>query len=94
MTIEVHVHLFSILTECLPATSRRGQATVSLPEGATVGALMAHLGIDTYLGYSPAAVIEEAGWQVSVAGRFGATADHVLHDGDTVLMMPHASGGD
>ncbi|MDD3825521.1 MAG: hypothetical protein PHY79_06065 [Anaerolineae bacterium] len=91
--MDIRVHLFSILQDCLPPGSKRGQATVTLPEGATVGDLMVHLGIDVYLGYSPQAVIEEAGWQVSVSGRFGATSDNVLHDGDTVLMMPHASGG-
>jgi len=91
--MEIRVHLFSILQDCLPPGSRRGQATVTLLEGATIGDLMVHLGIDAYLGYSAPAVIDEAGWQVSVSGRFGATADRVLHDGDTVLMMPHASGG-
>jgi len=91
--MEIRVHLFSILQDCLPAGARRGRATITLPEGATVGDLMVHLGIDAYLGYSPRAVIEEAGWQVSVSGRFGAKADQVLHDGDEVLIMPHASGG-
>ena len=91
--MEIRVHLFSILQDCLPAGSNRGQAAVSLPEGATVGDLIVHLGIDTYLGTSPAGVMDEAGWQVSVSGQFGATADRVLHDGDLVLMMPHASGG-
>lgn len=90
--MDIRVHLFSILQDCLPHGSKRGQATVTLPEGATVGDLMVQLGIDAYLGYSPRAVIDEAGWQVSVSGRFGATSDNVLHDGDTVLMMPHASG--
>jgi molybdopterin converting factor small subunit len=91
--MDVRVHLFSILRDCLPAEASRGQATVALPEGATVGDLIRHLGIDTYLGCSPAAVMDEAGWQVSISGRFGATADDVLHEGDTVLMLPHASGG-
>jgi molybdopterin converting factor small subunit len=91
--MDIRVHLFSILQECLPAGSSRGQATVALPEGATVADLIVHLGIDTYLGFSPAGVMAEAGWQVSVAGQFGATAERVLHDGDTVLMFPHTSGG-
>ena len=91
--MEIKVHLFSILRNCLPAGADRGRATITLPEGATIANLIVHLGIDRYLGFSPAGVIDEAGWQVSVAGQFGATADHVLQDGDTVLMMPHASGG-
>jgi molybdopterin converting factor small subunit len=92
--MEIRVHLFSILKDCLPAGANRGQATITLPEDATLGDLIVHLGIDKYLGFSPAGVIDQAGWQVSVSGQFGATADRVLHNGDTVLMMPHASGGD
>jgi len=91
--MEVRVHLFAELQDCLPAGAHRGQAAVVLPEGATVGDLIVHLGIDTVLGTSPAGVIEEAGWQVSVAGQFGATLDRVLHDGELVLMMPFAAGG-
>lgn len=91
--MEIRVHLFSILQDCLPAGARRGQATVRLAEGATLGDLIARLGIDSYLGTSPAGVIDQAGWQVSVAGQFGAGVDRVLHDGELVLMMPHAAGG-
>jgi molybdopterin converting factor small subunit len=91
--MEINVHLFSELRACLPPESSRGQATITMPEGARLADLIVHLGIDTYLGYSPAGVIEEAGWQVSISGQFGATVDRVLHDGDTVLMMPHVSGG-
>ena len=91
--MEIRVHLFSILRDVLPPEANRGQATITLPEGATLADLIVHLGIDTYLGFSPEGVIEEAGWQVNVAGKFGATADRVLNDGDTVLMMPHVSGG-
>lgn len=91
--MEIRVHLFSIVRDCLPAGASRGQATVTLPDGATVADLIVQLGIDTYLGFSPAEVIEQGGWQVSVGGAFGATADRVLHDGDSVLMMPHTSGG-
>lgn len=43
--MRVHVHLFSVLREHLLPEGQRGRATVTLPEGATVADLIAHLGI-------------------------------------------------
>ena len=91
--MKIQVQLLSILRGCLPAEANRGRVTVTMPEGATMGDLIVHLGIDTYLGYSPSDVLEKTGWQVIVSGQFGATVDQILHDGDTVLMMPLMAGG-
>lgn len=91
--MKIHVHLLEMLRACLPADANRGRAEISLPEGATLADLIVHLGIDTYLGYAPEAVLSQAGWQVSVSGQFETNLYRVLHDGDTVLMMPHVSGG-
>lgn len=91
--IKIRVHLFEILRACLPSGSDRGQAEITLPEGATLADLIVHLGIDRYLGCPPEAVLGEAGWQAMVSGQFEADTTRVLREGDTVLMMPHLSGG-
>jgi molybdopterin converting factor small subunit len=91
--MKVRVHLFEMLRACLPPDAHRGQAEITLPEGATLADLIVHLGIDAYLDCSPEDVIREAGWQVSVSGHFETDIRRVLRDGDTVLMMPHISGG-
>jgi len=60
-------------------------ATVELPEGATVGALL-----DVLRPQKPAPALQ--GIAVSVNAEYAAAA-HVLHEGDEVGLLPPVSGG-
>ncbi|RPI51433.1 MAG: molybdopterin synthase sulfur carrier subunit [Chloroflexi bacterium] len=91
--MEIKVHLFSILGDLLPAEARRGQATVSLSDGATVGDLLRQLGVDRRLGCQADEVVPRAGWQVTVNDRYEADPGRVLHDGELVRIFPPVAGG-
>jgi molybdopterin converting factor small subunit len=91
--VQIQVHLFSILRDCLPPDAERGKVTIVMPDGATVGDLIVHLGIDQYLGFSAADVGHGAGWQVMVSGRHESDVDRILHDGEQVMIFPPISGG-
>jgi len=91
--MQIHVQLFSILRDCLPPGSERGQASVSLPKGATLADLATHLGIDRHLGYKAAELTSRASWQVLVSGQFELDMGRVLQDGDEVRIFPPISGG-
>ena len=91
--MQIHVQLFSILRDCLPPSAERGKATIDMPEGATLGDLVVHLGIDQYLGFSAADMSARAGWQVMVSGRHEPNVERVLQDGEQVIIFPPISGG-
>jgi molybdopterin converting factor small subunit len=91
--MQIHVQLFSILRDCLPADAARGQATVTLPKDATLADLVTHLGIDEYLGYDAAELASRANWQVMVSDQFELDMGRVLQDGDEVRIFPPVSGG-
>lgn len=91
--MQIQVQLFSILRDCLPPGAERGQATVTLPEGATVTDLVSHLGIDRQLGYEATEVASKASWQVMVSGQFELDMGRVLKDGDQVSIFPPIAGG-
>jgi molybdopterin converting factor small subunit len=79
--MQIYVHLFSILREHLPPGGERGRATVTLPEGATVADLIAHLGIARRVRL---AIVNGA--QEEDRGR-------PLQDGDYVKLFPAMVGG-
>ena len=79
--MQIHVHLFSILREHLPPGGERGRATVTLPEGATVADLIAHLGITRRVRL------------VVVNGEIEENRRRPLRDGDAVKLFPTVVGG-
>lgn len=79
--MQVQVHLFSVLREHLPPGSERGRATVTLPEGATVADLVAHLDITHRV-----RLVVVNGVQVEDRQR-------LLQDGDQVKLFPTMVGG-
>jgi len=79
--MQIYVHLFSILREHLPPGGERGRATVTLPEGATVADLIAHLGIARRVRLT---IVNGA--QEEDRGR-------PLQDGDYVKLFPAMVGG-
>jgi sulfur carrier protein ThiS len=78
--IQVHVRLFSRFRQYLPRQTR-GKATVDLPQGATVAALLRELGIDGRVGL------------VSVNGEPEPDRQRVLRQGDEVHIFPFVVGG-
>lgn len=91
--MRIDVQLFSILRDCLPPDAERGNATVSLPDEATLADLVVHLGIDRRLGYGVPDVVARAGWQVMVSGAYEPDMERVLQDGDQVRIFPPVAGG-
>ena len=91
--MKIQIQLFSVLRDLLPPGAERGRTTVTLPEGATLSELVAHLGIDQKLGLAPGEIVSKAGWQVMVADRFEADMGRVLYGGDEVKILPPISGG-
>lgn len=79
MTIEIR--LFATLAEFLPPHSRSGTATLDVPDGASVGDVIAVLGIPPAL---PCVVL--------VNGQ-DAETDRGLAPGDVVSLFPPLAGG-
>jgi sulfur carrier protein ThiS len=78
--MNIHVKLFSRFRAHLPAEAR-GEATVELPRGATVGDLLDHL---TITGRVKA---------IAVNGDSEEDRGRVLQDGDAVRIFPFVVGG-
>jgi len=77
--MQVHVHLHGILRDHLPPQAK-GRATVSLDDGATVGDLLAQLGIQRRV-------------IVSLNGDHEPEETYVLQDGDEVAIYTVIGGG-
>jgi len=78
--MRVQVKLFARFREVLPPQAR-GQATVDLPDGATVGHLLDQLGI-----VQPVRL-------VSINHQPETDRGRLLRDGDQVSVFPFVSGG-
>ena len=91
--MQIHVQLFSILRDCLPPGTQRGQTNVTLADGATLADLITHLGVDENLGFAAEEIAAKARWQVLVSDKFEADMGRVLRDGDEVKILPPISGG-
>jgi molybdopterin synthase sulfur carrier subunit len=78
--MQVEVKLFSRFQEHLPPEAR-GQASIDLPDGATVAQLMARLAIDDHVKL------------LSVNGERETDWERALHDGDKVRVFPIVVGG-
>ena len=79
--LQIRIHLFSVLREHLPPGGERGRATVTLPQGATVADLVAHLGITRRVRLVVVNGVQEEDRQRS------------LQDGDYVKFLPAMVGG-
>jgi sulfur carrier protein ThiS len=78
--MQLHIKLFSRFREHLPRETR-GQATIELPGGATVGHLLDHLGITGRVQL------------ITINGQPETDRARPLHDGDTVHIFPFVVGG-
>jgi sulfur carrier protein ThiS len=78
--MHVDVRLFSRFREHLPPEAR-GQASIELPAGATVGQLLGHLDIGTRIRL------------ISINGEREDDRNRVLRDGDSVRVFPIVQGG-
>jgi molybdopterin converting factor small subunit len=76
----VHVRLFSRFRDHLPRDAR-GEATVDLPEGATVQTLISHLGITRRVKL------------ITVNGERVTDRNRALREGDGVRIFPVVVGG-
>jgi molybdopterin converting factor small subunit len=76
----VHVKLFSRFRDHLPRDAR-GEATLDLPEGASVQALITYLGITRRVKL------------ITVNGERETDRDRVLREGDSVRIFPVVVGG-
>jgi molybdopterin converting factor small subunit len=79
--MRVEVRLFATLGAYLPSTASRDSVHLDLPAGATVGAVMASLGIPGDLEC------------LKVVNGLDADPDHPLTDGDVVTVCPPLVGG-
>ena len=78
--MQIYVRLFSRFRDHLPPEAK-GEATIQLPDGATVGQLLAYLGTEKRVKL------------INVNGEQVADRCIVLHDGDSVRVYPIAVGG-
>jgi sulfur carrier protein ThiS len=78
--MQLHVKLFSRFREHLPSEAR-GQATIELPGGATVGQLLEYLGIVRRVQL------------ITINGEAETDRARILHDGDRVHIFPFVVGG-
>jgi molybdopterin synthase sulfur carrier subunit len=79
--ITVHVKLFATLREYRPGLGIGEAFPVELPEGATVGDLVRHLGLP------------EKEIKIVFVNALVRELDHVLADGDELGMFPPVGGG-
>lgn len=79
--MKVEVRLFATFAAFLPRDSVAGTASLELPEGTTVAALAARLGI-------PAAAS-----RITLVNGEEAAPDRCLAAGDVVAMFPPLAGG-
>lgn len=77
--MRVSVHLHGILRDRLPSEAR-GRTTLELLDGATVGDVLGTLGIERPV-------------VVCVNGRTHVPKDHVLREGDQVMIYTPVGGG-
>ena len=82
LMVKIEVRLFATLRQCLPLGSGRSAASLEVPVGMTIAALIAQLGI-------PA----QAAALVLVAGVYEADRERQLADGDVLSVFPNVAGG-
>ena len=78
--MQVNVKLYSRFRELLPDETK-GEATIELPRGASVGDLLDHLGIDSRVRL------------ITIDGEPEADRERCLDDGERVHIFPFVVGG-
>lgn len=76
----IHVRLFSRFRDRLPVKAK-GEATIELPDGTTVGQLLAQLGTEKRVKL------------ITVNGEQVTNRQRTLTEGDTVRIFPIVVGG-
>lgn len=77
--MKLTVRLYATLPDLMPG--RASEVALDVPEGATVGDVIARLGI-------PGGIVRKV-----FVGGVAQDADFVLHDGDELGMFPPIAGG-
>jgi len=80
--LKVEVRLFSTLTRHLPEGSSNKSAVIEVPEGATLGDVIEHLGIPSNVAHL-----------TIINGHHRRDRGVVLRDGDKVSIFPPVGGG-
>lgn len=79
--MKVEVHLFALLERYLPAGAEGDGVSLDVPEGTTVGAVVALLGIPGELSC------------LTVVNGLDAPPEQILAPGDVLSMFPPLAGG-
>jgi molybdopterin synthase sulfur carrier subunit len=80
--MKIELRLFASLRKKLPPGSPRGKCDLDLPEGTTVGDVLAQMGIPP-----------KSAHIILVDGDHDRDFDRVLHDGEVLSIFPPVAGG-
>ncbi len=80
--MKIELRLFASLRKKLPPGSPRGKCTLELADGATIGEVLAQMGIP-----------HKSAHIILVNGDHDRDFERVLHDGEVVSIFPPVAGG-
>ena len=80
--MKIELRLFASLRKKLPPGSPRGKCDLKLPEGTTVGDVLAQMGI-----------AHKSAHIILIDGDHDRDFDRVLHDGEVLSIFPPVAGG-
>lgn len=80
--MKIELRLFASLRKKLPPGSPRGKCDLELPDGATIGDVLAQM-----------AIPHKSAQIILVDGDHDRDFDRVLHDGEVLSIFPPVAGG-